>query len=570
MSTVEIGIENNTNLEILRKFKDKEGFFMKAFFVDDTFNENDWGVTPDALTRDLRTGLETTYFGKTAPVIMMEPFFGHPEPDEQKGETMIVVQEEFRVGNFLDVDISPNGRAFFVAEIFNKRAQELLETREIIFISPSLRALEHIHIGFREVITKFRVNHAALVKQPAFGLKAQIRGICKGKGGDCLKSFQDINASKNFQGAITSNDILFLEEEKDRIIVFRTQKDAKVDDEICRPLDGKKFDIAFNTFPRIPEDTHPNCRCMFIQESTGKIVSDISGDFQAKSNNHKTNSKSMSGKSWKGAVKEGENFKIAVCDNTGNMVIELEAQSPLNKIVKECLSKKLKPGEKPTDQDLAICFSEARGKLAKAESLKTNPINHKSKSKMSGQQEEEEKMEEQIAQMDDEEKKKFIMDALKAKAKSASEHNDETEDEKKSRVAQEEKDEKEKREGNKRAKANQDEIDKLKEDQAELKSTIDDEIKEPIAEKIATYKVSVNKIKSENKQAEINKLMKKSVPELKELHSDYSAIADFKKNSLNDVPPGYQPRYDNEFSASLKDNEGKDMLSDIRSRMGAR
>lgn len=567
MTLVGISVENQTEPEIIRKFKNKVGFFLKAFFADDTFNENDWGVTPEALRLDLRTGLETSFFGKTAPVIMMEPFFGHPEPDEEKGELMLNLQEPFRVGNFIDVGISPSGRAFFVAEITNKHAQELLDSREIIFISPSIKAIEHIHIGGREIITKFRVNHAALVKNPAFGFKAQIRGICKGKGGDCLVSFQDLNASRNYQGAINSSEFTFSENETERVIVYNTQRDSKVDDEICKPLNGKTFDAAFNVFPRIPEDTHPNCRCFYTQQSSGKVVSDLSSNFQAKSKNDGVDSKSMAGKK---AVRLGENFTIAVCENTGNMVIELKAQSPLQKMVSECLSKKLKPGEKPTEKELAICFSEARDKLGKAESLKTKQSTPKSKSKMSGQTEEE-KMEEQIAQMDDEEKKKVLMEALKAKAKSgkAQEHPEETEDEKKARKAQEE-EEKEKMEANKRAKANEDEIDKLKEDQAELKSTIDEEIKEPIADKIATYKVNVNKIKPEDKQAEIKKLMGKSVTVLKELESDYSAIEDFKKNSLNDVPPGYQPRYENEFSASLKDDEGKDMLSSIRGRMGAR
>jgi len=66
------------------------------------------------------------------------------------------------------------------------------------------------------------------------------------------------------------------EDRMDRIIIFNTQNDTKVDDEICNPLKGNRYDIAENLWPEIPEGTHPNCRCFYVQQSTGEIVGDIS------------------------------------------------------------------------------------------------------------------------------------------------------------------------------------------------------------------------------------------------------------------------------------------------------
>lgn len=563
MSLEIINVKKETNPDLLKKFKDREGFFIKGFFADDTFNQNDWGVTLDALKRDLATGLETRFFGKTAPVIMMVPSFAHPEPDEEAGENMITMQEPFRVGDFLDVGVSANDKAFFVAEIFDKRAQVLIETKEVNFISPSLRVIEHMHIGPRDLVTRFTVNHAALVKQPAFGMsKAQIRGVCKGKGDQCLVSFENLNAAKNVQGAIDSNDIRFSEDPEERKIIFTTQKDTKVDDRICQPLNGTVYDIANDSFPIIPDDTHINCRCEFRQKTTGKIVRDISSNFQATVKNNSDESKSMSGKTWEGGIKEGDDFKIAVCSKTGNVVIELQGQTELNKLVQECLSKKLKPGQKPTAEDLAICFSEAKDKMAKSESLRTNRTNPKSKMAQDDKTEDE-KLKEQVAQLPDDEKEKILMQSLKAKAKSGKgvkgQDETETDDDKTKK-------EKELADAKAQAKANEDEVEDLKEKQKETEATIDEEIKKPMANKIASIQVNMGKVEEKNKQARVTELMKRPMASLKELHSDYSAMEEFKKNSLNDVPPGYKERY---VQAAVDENEGKDTLSEIRGRMGS-
>lgn len=59
-------------------------------------------------------------------------------------------------------------------------------------------------------------------------------------------------------------------------IVFTTQRDNRVDDAICLPLAGIAFDIDDPLRPVIPDDTHPNCRCYYVDEITGQIITDIS------------------------------------------------------------------------------------------------------------------------------------------------------------------------------------------------------------------------------------------------------------------------------------------------------
>ena len=74
--------------------------------------------------------------------------------------------------------------------------------------------------------------------------------------------------------AIKSFDI-FDQEDRHKI-VFTTQRDNRVDDAICLPLAGIAFDIDDPLRPVIPDDTHPNCRCYYVDEITGQIITDIS------------------------------------------------------------------------------------------------------------------------------------------------------------------------------------------------------------------------------------------------------------------------------------------------------
>ena len=67
-----------------------------------------------------------------------------------------------------------------------------------------------------------------------------------------------------------------LDEEKPPKVVFTTQRDNRVDDKICIELAGIAFDIDDPLRPIIPDDTHPNCRCYYVDQSTGEIVTDIS------------------------------------------------------------------------------------------------------------------------------------------------------------------------------------------------------------------------------------------------------------------------------------------------------
>lgn len=53
-------------------------------------------------------------------------------------------------------------------------------------------------------------------------------------------------------------------------VIFTTKQDSKVDDVICLPLEGNVYEKNSAQRPRIPLDTHPNCRCVYLDGITGK------------------------------------------------------------------------------------------------------------------------------------------------------------------------------------------------------------------------------------------------------------------------------------------------------------
>ena len=84
----------------------------------------------------------------------------------------------------------------------------------------------------------------------------------------------NLNQLRVIKNAISIFDIY--EDEKPHRVVFTTQRDNRVDDAICLPLAGIAFDVDSPFRPIIPDDTHRNCRCYYVDEVTGQIVTDIS------------------------------------------------------------------------------------------------------------------------------------------------------------------------------------------------------------------------------------------------------------------------------------------------------
>ena len=60
-----------------------------------------------------------------------------------------------------------------------------------------------------------------------------------------------------------------------RPVIFTTRRDSKVDDKICLPLEGSVYNLNDPSRPRIPINTHPNCRCKYVDAVTGENLGQI-------------------------------------------------------------------------------------------------------------------------------------------------------------------------------------------------------------------------------------------------------------------------------------------------------
>jgi len=60
-----------------------------------------------------------------------------------------------------------------------------------------------------------------------------------------------------------------------RPVIFTTRRDSKVDDKICLPLEGSVYNLNDPQRPRIPINTHPNCRCNYVDAVTGQDLGQI-------------------------------------------------------------------------------------------------------------------------------------------------------------------------------------------------------------------------------------------------------------------------------------------------------
>ena len=172
-------------------------------------------------------------------------------------------------------------------------------------------------------------------------------------------------------------------------------------------------------------------------------------------------------------------------------------------------------------------------------------------------------LEDEVKNMTEEDKDKMVMEALKAKkAKKAQE--DKTEEERK---AQEEKDRNKTQEGqnnNDKDKLEK-EAQEMKEDLKELKQAVDEEVKKPLAEKIANAKIKLGRIEKSSFEATVKELAVKSLTDLKMLAADYSAMT----KKLEQMSTQPEIRYPNAYQASTSDDD-KDLVKRVMKRITSR
>jgi len=210
-------------------------------------------------------------------------------------------------------------------------------------------------------------------------------------------------------------------------------------------------------------------------------------------------------------------IRVSKCSKTGKINVSVAGDDGLSKLVSECLSSKLGEGEEPTDQQLAICFSEAKEKLKSNTSKIQQSKKHSKKlANDTITKEEKEKLDARLTALEDNDKKRDE----EAKQKKANETEDNHESDMLETGAEnDDMTDKEKEQARKKAKkANEDETEKEKEQTAKIASMnniINTEIKLPKIASYLEYRKSVGDSKEviETKRA---KLLKGSIDDINE------------------------------------------------------
>lgn len=237
-------------------FEEANRFFIKAFLIDDSVNKNNWGVTTSALERRLQTAV-----GKPLITYLRGNFLDHPPADS--GDELLVIQEQFRVGNIVNVGIDPKTRhAFAVAEVTDPEAIDMIKSGKI-FVSPAVvfKDQDVKRIDGKNIVQDFQFGHLAIVKQPAYDeVKSQIVAHCTGTNSVCeselaqatasdtksLSSIVDGNRNKNTKmpEGDTEKDKILLADYEQKIKDLELKLQAKTEKEKTLEKDNTDLDAA--------------------------------------------------------------------------------------------------------------------------------------------------------------------------------------------------------------------------------------------------------------------------------------------------------------------------------------
>ena len=189
-----------TDFEVLDRYKDRKGFFIKSFLISDRLNANRWRVTWDAIRQDFED-----FLGKPGLFwINPENKPDHP-PSKSALQETLQSQEQFRVADIIDVGLDESTKkAWQVSEITDDKIIDKIKKGEIHFISPAVwpKSIDDVEIKIssdgrhEHILHRFNAMHYAFVSEPAFGKgDAFIKGTCTGEGELCNTKLQMVSAA---------------------------------------------------------------------------------------------------------------------------------------------------------------------------------------------------------------------------------------------------------------------------------------------------------------------------------------------------------------------------------------
>lgn len=189
MYNPQLAEEERLKYEVYNSQKENEDrFFIKSFLFSAAINLNDWGVTLDSLKKYI-------YTFKDKPIVLTDDF-SHPDNGKKYDtiENTLNYQEDFRVGNIVDI-IYKDNIYYAIAEITDEKAKKLFRENKLpMFVSPAIAFTENT---IRK--NNWTGLHLAIVDRPAFTVaKATINGVCEGSYNLCTAQLGTASIQKEY------------------------------------------------------------------------------------------------------------------------------------------------------------------------------------------------------------------------------------------------------------------------------------------------------------------------------------------------------------------------------------
>lgn len=189
--------ERELKTQSVQTFTNQRGkLFVKAFLLDSSVNLNNWGVTPESIPEHINT-----FVGK--PLVMTDNF-DHPGTDQDSLPHWLRYQEEFRVGNIIDIQQKKNPQTgsdvyYAIIEVTDSELKASLADNSVPhYVSPAIAQPVLAASSDSDIISEWTGVHLALVDEPAYGVrKAMITETCGGDREGCLLQLMR-TASSNF------------------------------------------------------------------------------------------------------------------------------------------------------------------------------------------------------------------------------------------------------------------------------------------------------------------------------------------------------------------------------------
>lgn len=175
--------------------------FLRVFLLNTEINKNFWLVTPESISTFARTFVNMPFIDDQGNNPQNDGQKRHFGAENMPANEILRIQESFRIGNIIDVEIrevESGPELYAIVEITDQKAFDEINAGQGIFVSPAITGRPTRQPCGTLLYDQWHGLHLARVTDPAYGImRASIKQTCEGPERQCLKSLISSAASLN-------------------------------------------------------------------------------------------------------------------------------------------------------------------------------------------------------------------------------------------------------------------------------------------------------------------------------------------------------------------------------------